>query len=119
MSVCVFQPKKKWSQIIEKTVQTSWVNLHESIYICIIKKNLPQLISYPNPSKLIMASQPVFFQDGLLTSFLLQKGNYILWEPNFESPEWQWEKKYLQPHLIAPACLKAFYNVFFFSVPIF
>jgi len=64
-----------------------------------------------------MASQPVFFQDGLLTSFLLQKGNYILWEPNFESPEWQWEKKYLQPHLIAPACLKAFYDVFFSQYP--
>lgn len=66
----------------------------------------------------MMGSQPVFFQDGLLTSFMLQKGNYILWEPNFKSPEWQWEKN-ISNHISELACLKALYSVFFFSAPIF
>lgn len=38
----------------------------------------------------IMVIQPLSFQEALLTGFLLQEGNYVLWEPNFESPVWWW-----------------------------
>lgn len=43
---------------------------------------------YLNHNEQVRVIQPLSFQEGLLTGFLLHKGNHVPWEPNFVSSAW-------------------------------